>query len=86
MVSTTPINNLFYGGYSNHVYAYVRSFSGLAAEKPPQNNQIMREDAFSYQVLCVNAPMAVDTNLLTNCLPISEATPGNWRAICAKCG
>jgi type II secretory pathway pseudopilin PulG len=47
---------------SNHIVAYVRSFSGLVAEKPPQDNQIMQEDAFSYRVLCVNAPMAMDTN------------------------
>ena len=51
---------------SNHVVAYVRSFSGLAAEKPPQNNQIMRENVFSYRVVCVNAPMAADTNVLIN--------------------
>ena len=51
---------------SNHVVAYVRSFSGLAAEKPPQNNQIMQQDTFSYRVLCVNAPMAADTNVLIN--------------------
>jgi type II secretory pathway pseudopilin PulG len=48
---------------SNHVVAYVHSFSGLAAEKPPQNNQIMQEDTFTYRVLCVNAPMPMDTNL-----------------------
>ena len=59
-----PITNLWNGGYSNHVVAYVRSLSGLAAEKPPQDNQIMREDSFGYRVLCVNAPMAADTNML----------------------
>lgn len=46
-------------GYSNHVIAYVRSISGLAAEKPPQDNQIMREDTFTYRLYCVNAPGAV---------------------------
>lgn len=51
---------------SNHVVAYVRSFSGLAAEKPPQNNQIMQEDTFTYRVLCVNAPAATDTNAFNN--------------------
>src|ERR1035437_4437954 len=35
-LSFNPTNNLFSGGYSNHVVAYVRSLSGLAAEKPPQ--------------------------------------------------
>jgi len=59
-----PLDNLFYGGYSNHVVAFVRSFSGLATEKPPQNNEIMREDTFTYRVLCVNAPVVADTNLM----------------------
>jgi type II secretory pathway pseudopilin PulG len=49
---------------SNHVVAYVHSLSGLAVEKPPQNNQIMQGNAFSYRLLCVNAPMAMDPNLL----------------------
>ncbi len=57
-----PTNNLFSGGYSNHITAYVRAMSGLAAEKPPQDNAIMRDDTFAYQLYCVNAPMAVDTN------------------------
>jgi hypothetical protein len=58
---------------SNHVVAYVRSFSGLAAEKPPQNNQIMQEDTFSYRVLCVNAPLAADTNVLEKSSPFFSA-------------
>jgi type II secretory pathway pseudopilin PulG len=49
---------------SNHVVAYVRSFSGLAVEKPPQDNQLMQQDTFTYRILCVNAPMAADTNTL----------------------
>jgi len=57
-----PIANVFYGGYSNHVVAYVHSMSGLAAEKPPQDNQIMRDDTFSYRLICVNAPVPVDIN------------------------
>ena len=48
--------------YSNHVVAYVRSISGVAAEKPPQDNQIMREDTFTYHLYCVNASIPVDTN------------------------
>jgi type II secretory pathway pseudopilin PulG len=56
-----PINNNWNNdGYSNHIVAYVRSLNGLAAEKPPQNNQIMVEDSFTYRLLCVNAPMAAD--------------------------
>ena len=58
-----PIPALLFGGYSNHIVAYVRSISGPAVEKPPQDNQIIRADAFGYHILCVNAPMAVDTNL-----------------------
>ena len=59
-----PITNLYNGGYSNHVVAFVRSVSGLAIEKPPQNNSIMQENSFSYRLLCVNAPMAADPNSL----------------------
>ena len=58
-----PINNNWNNnGYSNHIVAYVRSLNGLAAEKPPQNNQIMVEDSFTYRLLCVNAPMAADNS------------------------
>jgi len=55
-------NNLFSGGYSNHVIAYVRSISGLASEKPPQNNSIMVDDSFTYRIYLVNAAPAYDTN------------------------
>jgi prepilin-type N-terminal cleavage/methylation domain-containing protein len=58
---------------SNHVVAYVRSISGLAAEKPPQNNQIMQEDTFTYRVYCVNAPLPVDTNTFNPTLQSSFA-------------
>jgi len=54
-----------YGGYevySNHIVAYVRSLSGSAAEKPPQNNELMVSDGFSYRIVVVNAPVALDTN------------------------
>jgi type II secretory pathway pseudopilin PulG len=51
------------GGYSNHVVAYVRSISGPAIEKPPQTNDVVVGDSFGYRVLCVNAPVALDTNL-----------------------
>jgi prepilin-type N-terminal cleavage/methylation domain-containing protein len=65
-----PTNNLFSGGYSNHVVAYVRSISGPAVEKPPQDNQIIQADSFGYRVLCVNAPVAVDTNIFN--LPAAQ--------------
>jgi prepilin-type N-terminal cleavage/methylation domain-containing protein len=58
-----PLPNLMSGGYSNHVVAYVRSLSGPAMEKPPQNNPIVQADAFAYRILCVNAPVAMDTNI-----------------------
>jgi type II secretory pathway pseudopilin PulG len=59
-----PVTNIFDQTYhSNHVVAYVRSISGLAVEKPPQDNQILQQDAFSYRLLCVNAPVAVDANI-----------------------
>jgi hypothetical protein len=62
LTNLNPINNLFMGGYSNHIVAYVRSISGPAVEKPPQpNDSVIREDSFGYRVLCVNAPVAVYT-------------------------
>jgi type II secretory pathway pseudopilin PulG len=59
---STP--EFFNNGASNHIIAYVRAMSGLAAEKPPQDNAIMVGDTFAYRLLCVNAPIAVDTNAL----------------------
>ncbi len=50
--------NLANGGYSNHIIAYVRSISGLAVEKPPQDNGIMVGGTFAYQMYCVNAATA----------------------------
>jgi hypothetical protein len=62
-VNGFPTNNLFRGGYSNHIVAYVRSISGPAVEKPPQTNDTVVGDSFGYRILCVNAPVAVDTNI-----------------------
>jgi type II secretory pathway pseudopilin PulG len=64
-LSFNPTNNLFSGGYSNHIVAYVHSISGPAIEKPPQDNDIVRGDSFGYRILCVNAPVAVDTNIFS---------------------
>ena len=58
-----PVNNLLNGGYSNHVTAYVRSLSGPAVEKPPQDNQIIQGDAFTYYLYAVNAPVATSIAL-----------------------
>ncbi len=59
-----PLNNLFgVNNYnSNHVVAYVRSISGPASEKPPQNNDIVVSGSFGYRVICENVPVATDTN------------------------
>jgi type II secretory pathway pseudopilin PulG len=59
-----PTTNLFNGGYSNHVVAYVYSISGPAVEKPPQDNTNLQQDAFSYKIICDNVPVAVDTTAL----------------------
>jgi prepilin-type N-terminal cleavage/methylation domain-containing protein len=81
-----PTNNLFFGGYSNHIIAYVRSISGAAAEKPPQDNQIIRGgqddsgDAFAYHILCVNAAVPVNTNIFN----LSDAQQAYSRQIAAN--
>jgi prepilin-type N-terminal cleavage/methylation domain-containing protein len=61
-VNGMPLDNLFSGGYSNYVVAYVRSISGSAVEKPPQTNAVILGDSFSYKIICGNVPVAVDTN------------------------
>jgi prepilin-type N-terminal cleavage/methylation domain-containing protein len=48
--------------YSNHVVAYISSVSGPAMEKPPQDNSIVRQDAFGYRIFCVNATVPANTN------------------------
>ena len=61
-LSGNPTNNLYSGGFSNHVYAYVRSISGTAVEKPPQDNAIIRGgpndpgDTFAYRIVCEVLP------------------------------
>ena len=66
-VNGVPAHDLFSGGFSNHIVAYVRSMSGSAGEKPPQDNQIIQADAFGYRLLCVNAA-------------VSNYTPPFWLA------
>jgi hypothetical protein len=81
-IGGTPVNDIFGRSYfSNHVVAYIRSFSGLAAEKPPQDNQIMQEDAFTYRLLVVNAPVAIYTNDLKNAAALTylRQLSGNLR-------
>jgi type II secretory pathway pseudopilin PulG len=67
-----PINNLFNGGYSNHIVAYVRSISGPAIEKPPQTNNIVVGDSFGYRILCVNAPITMNTPPLWQSQPYNR--------------
>ena len=63
------------GSYiSNYVVAYVRSLSGPAAEKPPQDNDIVRSDSFGYKMICQNVSVAVDTNFVA---PYNNVTPYN---------
>lgn len=53
---------IFNGNYnSNHVVAYVHSISGPAVEKPPQDNQILQQDSFSYKIIFDNVPVAIYT-------------------------
>jgi prepilin-type N-terminal cleavage/methylation domain-containing protein len=67
-----PLPNLFGVGFSNHVVAYVYSMNGPAVEKPPQaNGSIVRQDSFSYRILCVNAPVE---------LPPPAWQPGQYNA------
>jgi type II secretory pathway pseudopilin PulG len=67
--NNAPIDNLsvFSGGNynSNHIVAYVRSISGPASEKPPQDNYIVLGGSFGYRIICENVPVAVDTNIFS---------------------
>jgi type II secretory pathway pseudopilin PulG len=63
-IAFQPTNNLMSGGYSNHVEAFVHAISGPAVEKPPQDNQILVADSFSYIVRVVNSPVATATNMM----------------------
>ena len=60
-----PVNNFLnpVNTFSNHITAFVTAMSGVASEKPPQDNDILRQDTFGYRIYCVNAAVAVDTNL-----------------------
>jgi prepilin-type N-terminal cleavage/methylation domain-containing protein len=50
-------------GNPNHIYVYVRSISGAAVEKPPQNNDLIVGDSFGYRVVCENIPVeSTDTS------------------------
>jgi len=59
------------GYYSNNVMAYVRSMSGPASEKFPQNNQSMQDLAFSYRMTSEVVPYG------TNYYDLSWVNTGN---------
>jgi hypothetical protein len=46
----------FEGFYLNHIVATIRSMSGTASDKPPQNNPSVEEMAFSYRVISEVVP------------------------------
>jgi prepilin-type N-terminal cleavage/methylation domain-containing protein len=48
--------------FSNHIVAYVRSMSGPAVEKPPQDNPLLVGDSFGYRIICDNVPVQTDNN------------------------
>lgn len=54
------------GFYSNHVVAYARALSGLAAEKFPQDNLDVRQDAFGYRMIAENVQPALPPDYATN--------------------
>ena len=47
----------FVNGYSNRIVAYVHCISGLAVEKPPQDNSLVVGDSFTYRIVCQNIPV-----------------------------
>jgi prepilin-type N-terminal cleavage/methylation domain-containing protein len=67
--------------YSNHIIAYVRSISGAAVEKPPQDNDIVRGDSFSYRLYCVNASVATDTNSVNLNSPYTRQLAANMHEL-----
>jgi type II secretory pathway pseudopilin PulG len=42
-------------GLTNHANVY--SISGPAVEKPPQDNSIIQQDSFTYNIICENVPV-----------------------------
>lgn len=49
-------------GGVNYVVAYVRALSGAASEKPPQDNALINEAAFSYRMVSEIVPYGAVTN------------------------
>jgi len=61
-VNGMPVPNLAGGGVSNRIVVFVRSLSGPAVGKPPQDNPILQQDSFSYHLICGNVPVQFQTN------------------------
>jgi len=61
----------YQGSTSNYVVAYVRALSGLAADKFPQNNTNVLQDAFSYRLIAENVPLPVP--------PDNGGNPNTWQ-------
>ncbi len=79
-VKGIPLGNIVnVGYYSNYVVAYVHSLSGPASEKPPQDNDIIRNDSFGYKIVCQNLPAVVDTNQVG--LPYNRQLTANLREL-----
>jgi type II secretory pathway pseudopilin PulG len=70
------------GVWSNYVVAYVRSLSGLASEKFPQNSPDIKEFSFTYRMLPEVLPAG--TNLFdpswTNFGAVAVGDTNEWRA------
>jgi prepilin-type N-terminal cleavage/methylation domain-containing protein len=62
-INGAPLPNLFNGGFSNHIVAFVRSISGPAVEKPPQDNSLLRGSSFTYRLVCASLPVQSPTNI-----------------------
>ena len=55
-------------------YANVRALSGLAAQKPPQTNSIMLGEGFSYKLVCMSTPVAMNSASAFN----KQLTNSQW--------
>jgi len=67
------------GFYSNHIVASVHALNGLAAEKYPQNNPDVRQDAFGYRLITENLLLPVPEDFNTN--SPSRQLSGNLREV-----
>jgi len=64
----------FEGFFSNHVVATIRSMSGSASDKPPQNNPSVADMAFTYRLICEVVPYGSGNPQV----PYSSAWAPDW--------